>query len=468
MNGLNAKMVTFNRVRDDQGMGDTVVAQEGHQTGRQVWSVAALCLAMAQTLQTRFNPVVIEGEISGLTQASSGHWYFNLKDSCGQLRCAMFKRYTVGVRFNPCNGDFVRLLARVDVYGPRGDLQLVVETMENAGQGQLMARFLQLKTQLQEQGLFDAARKRRLPLAPRAIGLVTSLAAAALADVVSTLARRVPHIPIILVSSQVQGGQAPSELIGALNQLRRLTCVEPHAGSLALSPPVDVVLLVRGGGSIEDLWAFNDERLARAIADFPVPIVTGIGHETDFTIADFVADVRAPTPTAAAELVSETRAAWLGVVQAKEQQLQTACQRQIEANEQRLDAVAAQLGRPSDRIGHEMQRLSSVGYELQRRLDAGVAFSRQRLDKFAHLLPLFVRQQVQTKLRQVDQAQQALRHLDPHTVLERGFAWLTDANGAALTSAQSATQGQSVTAHLSDGTLTLQTLGIVLDKRGSP
>ncbi|NJS35882.1 MAG: exodeoxyribonuclease VII large subunit, partial [Brachymonas sp.] len=281
--------------------------------GNRVWAVGALVSAIADTLQARFASVTVQGEISGFSRAASGHCYFSLKDAQGQLRCAMFRRAAQMLDFSPKEGDLVQVRGRVAVYEPRGDLQLIVESLQKAGQGALFEQFLKLKAKLETEGLFDAARKRDIPLAPRGIGLVTSLGAAALQDVITALARRVPHIPVWLASASVQGTGAPQELIEALSKLyhsaqfsRRL-----EVDLASKLPCIDVILIVRGGGSLEDLWAFNDEQLVRTIAQSPVPVISGVGHETDFTLCDFVADLRAPTPTAAAELCATERGAWL-------------------------------------------------------------------------------------------------------------------------------------------------------------
>ena len=278
-----------------------------------VWEVGALCRAVSDALQARFNPVAVRGEISGFSRAASGHCYFSIKDAGGQIRCAMFRRAAQLMDCSPRDGELVELRGRLGVYEQRGDLQLVVESMQRAGQGALFEQFLRLKAQLEAEGLFDAARKRSLPPLPRGIGVVTSPGAAALHDVITALRRRVPHIPVVLVPALVQGAQAPASLIDALQRLYGLA--QEGAGSVAGAPHIDTILLVRGGGSIEDLWAFNDERLARTIVQSPVPLICGVGHETDFTIADFCADLRAPTPTAAAELVSQPREVWMGALQ---------------------------------------------------------------------------------------------------------------------------------------------------------
>ena len=272
----------------------------------QVWSVGALCHAIADALEARFNPVRVAGEISGFVRAASGHCYFTLKDSSGQLRCAMLKRAASGLGFVPREGQRVEVSGRLGVYEPRGELQLVVEAMVLAGEGNLYEQFVLLKGRLHAEGLFEAERKKPLPKRVRGIGVVTSLGAAALHDVVSALQRRVPHIPVLIAPASVQGANAAAELVQALQALYVLAAPaqaqDSGAAAQAGTLQVDVILLVRGGGAMEDLWSFNDEALARVLAQSPVPVISGIGHETDFTMADFVADLRAPTPTAAAEL----------------------------------------------------------------------------------------------------------------------------------------------------------------------
>src|SRR5690349_13301597 len=289
-------------------------------SGARVWAVGALCRAIADALDARFNPVSVRGEISGFSRAASGHCYFSLKDESGQLRCAMFRRAASLLDFSPRDGDQVEVRGRLGVYEPRGDLQLIVESLRRAGQGALFEQFLRLKARLEGEGLFDSERKRPLPLLPRGIGIVTSPQAAALHDVVTCLRRRAPHVPVVLAPAAVQGAQAPSELVAALQSLYRLA----EAGKL------DLILLVRGGGSIEDLWAFNDEQLARTIAASPVPLVSGVGHETDFTIADFCADLRAPTPTAAAELAAQPQETWLTALDMMHERLQEAAFRRVD------------------------------------------------------------------------------------------------------------------------------------------
>jgi exodeoxyribonuclease VII large subunit len=424
-----------------------------------------LCRAIADALQARFNPVAVLGEVSGFSRAASGHCYFSLKDASGQLRCAMFKRAATGLNFNPRDGDLVEVSGKLGVYEPRGDLQLIVDSMRQAGLGNLFEEFVKLKAKLEAEGLFDSARKRALPIMPRAIGLVTSLGAAALHDVVSTLQRRVPHIPVVLVPASVQGGNAPGELIEALSKLYLMTQTEralepdlmPKKSRHALPDvsPVDVILLVRGGGSMEDLWAFNDEQLARVLAQSPVPVVCGVGHETDFTIADFVADVRAPTPTAAAELVAQPRDAWLGALDVAERRLQNGMLRYVDRQSQRLDVAASRLGRPSARLAVQRQRLAASAQALQASTSHYLQQQTQLVQRTSRQLPTALQRGVQAQTQRLERAALRLNLLDPQLVLQRGYAWLCDDQGQAVVSSQQTEPGQAIRATLADGTVDL-------------
>ncbi len=445
----------------------------GH--GPRAWAVGALVRAAADALEARFNPVTVRGEVSGFARAASGHCYFTLKDPGGQLRCAMFRRAASLLDFVPREGDQVELRGRLSVYEARGDLQIVVESMTRAGQGALFEQFLRLKARLEAEGLFEAARKRPLPELPRGIGIVTSLGAAALHDVLTTLVRRVPHIPLLLAPAAVQGSEAPRELMAALSNLYGVAQGEAPPG--ASLPPVDLILLVRGGGSIEDLWAFNDEQLARTIAASPVPVVAGVGHETDFTIADFVADLRAPTPTAAAELASAPRDQLLGALAEQQQRLQRALRRRLDNEAQRVDRLAARLGRPAamltaeqvrlaraaERLQHasrwrlqqEADRLSRLGERLPRSPRPQLQAERLRLSHLAGRLPVAWRTQFEGARERLERAALRLSLLDPQLVLERGYAWLEDAQGRPVTRAAEARVGSSLSATLADGKVDL-------------
>ncbi|MDM0057338.1 exodeoxyribonuclease VII large subunit [Variovorax fucosicus] len=410
-------------------------------SGPRVWPVGALCRAVGDALDARFNPVTVRGEISGFSRAASGHCYFSLKDEAGQLRCAMFRRAASLLDFSPRDGDQVEVRGRLAVYEPRGDLQLVVESLRRAGQGALFEQFLQRKARLEAEGLFDPSRKRALPSMPRRIGLVTSLGAAALHDVVTALRRRAPHVEVVLAPAAVQGAQAPAELVAALRAL------------YVLQPVPDAILLVRGGGSIEDLWAFNDETLARTIAQSPVPVVSGVGHETDFTIADFCADLRAPTPTAAAELVAAPQALWLEALGLIGERLNDALGARLDVLGQRLDLAAGRLGRPSGMVAR--QRLG-LAHQAQR-LHYAVLSKTERLSQARLVLqtdlPLKLGRSLAQRSERLERVAMRLQLLDPALVLQRGYAWLADPAGRAITSARQLAPGDAVRARLADGTV---------------
>ncbi|MDP3700970.1 MAG: exodeoxyribonuclease VII large subunit [Hylemonella sp.] len=412
-----------------------------------IWPVGALCRAVADALDARFNPVAVRGEISGFNRASSGHCYFALKDESGQIRCAMFRRAAGLLDFAPRDGELVEVRGRLGVYEPRGDLQLIVESMSRAGQGALFEQFLRLKAKLEAEGLFDGARKRALPAMPRAIGLVTSLGAAALHDVVTALQRRVPHIPVILAPAAVQGAAAPAELVAALQQLYGLA----RQGS----PALDVILLVRGGGSMEDLWAFNDERLARILAQSPVPVVCGVGHETDFTIADFVADLRAPTPTAAAELVAESRTVWLSALALLRDRLQGALEQQLDRQSQRLDLAASRLGRPSSLVTRQRLSLAAQGQRLHYAATHALLQRRRELQQAGSAWPQAMQRGLLSHQQRLERAGRHLQLLDPSLVLQRGYAWLSDGQGRTITRVAQTQPGQALQATLADGKVDL-------------
>ena len=417
-----------------------------------IWEVGALCRAIADALEARFNPVAVRGEITGFSRASSGHCYFSIKDANGQLRCAMFRRAAGLLDFSPRDGELVEVRGRLGVYEARGDLQFIVESMQRAGQGALFEQFLRLKAQLEGEGLFDPRRKRTLPVQPRGIGLITSLGAAALHDVVTALRRRVPHIPVVLIPAQVQGAAAPQSMVTALRQMYALAEGEAPADG-ETTPVVDVILLVRGGGSMEDLWAFNDEQLARTIVQSPVPLVSGVGHETEFTSADFCADLRAPTPTAAAELVAQPREVWLGALDLLADRLESAVQRQIDLRHQRLDQAAQRLGRPSGLAAREQLRLARCAQRLRH----GMLLNLERLAlKNKALEADFAQKTVRHIALQSDRLERArmqLELLNPHLVLQRGYALLTDSHGHAVTSVGQARLGDALRATLADGVL---------------
>jgi exodeoxyribonuclease VII large subunit len=426
-------------------MAEGITSMEAGGAGR-VWAVGPLMRAVADTLSARFNPVAVRGELSGFSRAASGHCYFSLKDDTGQVRCAMFRRAADQLDFQPRDGQLVEARGKLDVYGPRGDLQLIVDRLQTVGQGALFEQFLRLKVQLESEGLFEAERKRPLPAQPRSIGVVTSLGAAALRDVVTALRRRVPHLPVVIYPASVQGVQAPAELCAALQ-----TAYARHgAGGEA-----EVLLLVRGGGSLEDLWAFNDAGLVRLLARAPMPVVCGVGHETDFTLADFVADLRAPTPTAAAELCAPAREVRMGELAYLQERLRDEMVGGLDRRSQRLDFIAQRLGRPSSRLHESARSLASLDHRMRAGQARAVQAARTRTDTLARALPRAVARAIELQERRLQTCGTSLDMLDPQLVLERGYAYLSNAEGQAITSAGQAQPGQQVSATLADGRIGL-------------
>lgn len=418
-----------------------------------VWQVGALCQAAADILDARFNPVTVVGELSGFTRAASGHCYFSIKDERSQLRCAMFRRAASLLEFTPRDGDRVQVRGRLGVYEPRGDLQLVAETMTRAGAGALLEQFLLLKAKLEALGLFDTARKRAIPAFARGIGVVTSLGAAALRDVASTLQRRVPHIPVTLAPAQVQGAAAAAEVVRALSALYGLC--QTHG----THPKIDVILLVRGGGSIEDLWTFNDEAVVRCVAASPVPVITGIGHETDFTLVDFAADLRAATPTAAAELAALAREdLWAGLT-AFQERARSAVHRGVDRLAQRQDLAAARLARPLDGVLRARADCAQWQYRLQRQVSLRIASAAQDLQWREAAWRAAVLAQSRHAAQTLERWSLRVAALDPDLVLKRGYALLTDENGAVITQAADTHPGQRLKASLADGRVDLRVVG---------
>lgn len=405
-----------------------------------VWDVAALVQAIGDALQARFGAVAVRGELAGVTRAASGHCYFNLRsvDGSAGLRCAMFRRAASMLDFTPRDGQQVELRGRLAVYEPRGELQLIVEAMRPAGAGALMEQFLRLKAKLESEGLFEPSRKRPIEPYPAVIGVVTSLAAAALRDVASALQRRAPQVRLVIYPASVQGAEAPAQLVEAI----RL------AGQRA---EVQTLLVCRGGGSLEDLWAFNDEQVVRAIAASPLPVICGVGHETDFTLADFAADLRAPTPTAAAELAAPARIDCLQTLAQQARWLSQRLHHRLDRDAQRLDRIAQRLARPADALRGHLQRLALLEQRHARAAPACLQGQQHRLERLQSRLHEAGARALQS--RQQTLAVLAARHaaLDPGQVLRRGYAWLNDADGRPVTSVRALHAGQRLSAVLRDG-----------------
>jgi exodeoxyribonuclease VII large subunit len=356
-----------------------------------ILSVGDLNRAIAQSLTEQFDTVLVCGEISNFKAYDSGHWYFSLKDEEGQIRCVMFRGKNAQLGFIPQSGDQVEVSASVSLYVPRGDVQLTIHSLRKAGLGGLYEAFLKLKEKLAKAGLFDERRKRPIPSHPKSLAIITSAQAAALKDVLTTLARRAPHIPIFIYPTLVQGPDAPSGIIRALKQA--------NADQLG-----EVILLVRGGGSIEDLWAFNDEALAHAIADSEIPVICGVGHETDFTIADFVADLRAPTPTGAAELATPKREQLLLEIRAYQDIIAQKLMQRLEREAQTLDQISL-------RLSHALPNPERMREQIEQ--------WQQRLTQSAHVYFNNLKRNQAHWLTQ-------LETLNPQRTLERGYAVILD------------------------------------------
>lgn len=425
-----------------------------------VLSVSALNRLVRDCLESAFPLSWVGGEISNLTYAASGHVYFSLKDAGAQVRCVMWRSraQTLGWRLE--NGQKIEARALVSFYEPRGEFQLSVETIRRAGQGDLFERFLQLKAQLENEGLFAVDRKRPLPDFPRRLAIVTSPQAAALRDVLTTLHRRSPQVAISLFPTPVQGEGAGLRIAAALAAAGRSDC--------------DAVILCRGGGSLEDLWAFNEEAVARAIAACPLPVISGVGHETDFTIADFAADRRAPTPTAAAEMAAPERQRLLERLSQLQARLQRAGERRLGDQRQRLDWLASRLVDPAEQLARRHDHLTRLGDRLRRALLAGTtqhalrlaalarradlaaprtALRQQAVDRLARRLQQASEWQARQRQMKLNALAAGLKQLDPQAVLARGYALVRGPDGRALRSSLTVNPGAGLKISLAAGSL---------------
>ncbi len=430
-----------------------------HLSSRDILTVTQLNQAVSRLLEQSFVSTWVRGEISNFTQASSGHWYFTLKDQAASVRAVMFRSRAAAIGFTPKSGDSVELRGRVTLYEARGEYQLQVEQMRRAGLGSLFEAFLSLKSKLAAEGMFDADVKRQISAFPRAIGVITSLGAAALRDVLTALARRAPHVPVIIYPSPVQGMDAAIQLRQALANANERN-------------EVDTILMVRGGGSIEDLWSFNDEALARDIASSVIPVISGVGHETDFTIADFVADLRAPTPTAAAELACVTRAVLLDRVARAHDALADHVQRHIDRLYQRVDRASAALVSPAQRLAHQQEKIQSLVYRMssawqryaqmrlsrQERVAArlaarlpDVAPARTSLTRLSVDMVQAQRRLLALRAARLEHAQAQLRALSPEHTLGRGYAIVQASDGSILRDAALVESGQTLDLTLAKG-----------------
>jgi exodeoxyribonuclease VII large subunit len=428
---------------------------------RDIISVSDLNRKARQLLETHLNLLWVEGELSNVATPSSGHWYFTLKDKSAQVRCAMFKTRNTGVRFKPEQGQQVVVRGRVSLYEGRGDFQLLVEHMEEAGFGVLQRAFEALKNKLSKEGLFDEEHKQDIPELPSHLAVITSPTGAAIHDVLHVLKRRFPSIPVTVLPVQVQGEGAAAQIVKAIklaNQLKRF----------------DVILLTRGGGSLEDLWSFNEETVARAIFASEVPIVCAVGHEVDFTIADFVADQRAPTPSAAAELLSPDQREWLQIFAGYAMLLGQHMQRSIDHNRHVLNNFSARLRHPRDRLQNNVQHLDQLELRLNRAVLVQLNQFKNRLTaaqlrhQHQHPIPLLRQsqanlQQLQARLgRQVKQLlgdkaktlkqwMNLLNTVSPLKTLERGYSITRRQDGSVVRSSTSVKTGELIITKVAAG-----------------
>lgn len=393
-----------------------------------ILSVSDLNAAVRHQLESRFSPLWVEGEIAQLTLASSGHMYFTLKDAGAQVRCALFRTRAARLAWQPRQGDKVRARAQVTLYEARGEFQLTVDTLVKGGLGTLYERFLQLKSELEAAGLFDPDRKRPLPGFPQTIGIITSPQAAALHDVITTLSRRAPYVQLILYPTMVQGADATAQIVQAIEAANH------HAVA-------DVLLLCRGGGSLEDLWCFNEAAVVRAIAASTLPLICGVGHETDTTLADLAADVRAPTPTAAAELIAPDRTRLLSLLGMQQARLRQRVTRQLDEASMRLDGYSARLRSPMALLERQQDRLNQCRTRMTHWVERTLDRHKRGLSEFG--------------LR--------LQALDPNQPLQRGYALITDAHGHLIDSIHKAPMQSAVALRLADGRLQARIESILAD-----
>ena len=426
-----------------------------------VYQVSELSNEMRRLMERSYPEIWIEGELSSLSVPASGHLYFSLKDNQSQLRCAMFKGRASINRYKPKAGDLVRVRAKISVYTARGDLQCIVQHIEEAGEGLLQRRFEELKAKLNAQGLFDQAHKKDIPRLPKHIGLITSASGAAVKDILTTLKRRCPGIPVTIYPTVVQGDTAAKNIIDAINNsVQHQKC--------------DVLVLTRGGGSIEDLWCFNDEQLAQSIFNCPIPIVSGVGHEVDITIADLVADLRAPTPTAAAEMISPDTSHLLANLQSLHLRLPRGMQRLIEQKTQLIDMTTRQLVHPrqqlkqnqlkletsSKRISQLMQqRLSQHQSQLkqsQQRFKTPITNSslkKQKINNLGQRFKLANNNNHKQLIQQFSSLSEQLHLVSPLATINRGFSIARDQNDKILRSKDQVEKNQMIEVQLSDGKL---------------
>jgi len=438
----------------------------------EIISVGELNKSVKYLLEQNFNRVSVIGEISNLSKPSSGHIYFTLKDEDGSIRCAMFKNQKIKLNFSPENGDKCILKGQVSIYAPRGDYQLIVKTIEPVGSGNLMHKFELLKNKLEQEGLFSSSKKKDIPTSPKHICIVTSHSTAAFQDIVSTVKRRAPNTQVSLSDAMVQGDNAPVSIINALERIIKYN--ESNSDN-----KVDVVILTRGGGSIEDLWCFNNEELAREIFTFPIPVISGVGHEIDFTICDFVSDIRVPTPTASAELVTEFNFQIQDRLNVcKTDIFKMAINLQNRLN-QRINLNKSKLKNPLTLIREKSQNLDNFDLRIQKQLISTLSIKKNKIDRIksninfnnplsklnliSNKIELLLnnlerscRERILSKKKYLNEQLNNISILNPLSILDRGYSIVLNNKGQAIKSSDQVSKGEVLKARLSSGSIDLE------------
>jgi len=432
-------------------------------TQERIWQVSELNHAARATLERQFGLITVCGEISGLTKARSGHWYFTLKDIEGQVRCAMFRNRNLYCQFQPQEGDLVHLQAKVSIYPGRGDYQLIGENMSPAGAGQLQAAFLELKAKLEQEGLFSPERKRPIPEHCHRIAVITSADGAAVHDIVSVAGKRMPSLQIDVLPVTVQG---PSAAPKACQAIELCNMIGMH----------DVIIIARGGGSMEDLWSFNDETLARYIANSAIPVISAIGHETDFTISDFVADLRAPTPSAAAETVSQDQSHLSQRTKQLDARLRQAMQTYLRHLSLQLQQLTGQLSKPDQQLQDYSQRLDKLSTSMEQSMQGSILRLQNHVERLGSRIQaqspttrIMLNKQKLANLSerskqsistQHKRSQDKLAHLagmlhqlSPLQTLSRGYSITQNAQGKVITNSQQVSHGDTLNIRLQDGSI---------------
>ena len=450
-------------------MADNIVIQND-----EIISVGELNKSAKYLLENNFSNVSVIGEISNLAKPSSGHIYFTLKDADGAIRCAMFRNQNIKLNFSPEDGDQCVLKGQVSIYAPRGDYQLIVKTIEPAGAGNLMQKFEVLKNKLEQEGLFNLDKKKEIPSSPKHIGIITSSTTAAFQDIISTVNRRAPNSQISLSEATVQGDEAHISIINALNRIIRFN--KENSGN-----EIDVVILSRGGGSIEDLWCFNNEELAREIFSFPIPTISGVGHEIDFTICDFVSDMRVPTPTASAELVTEFNFNLRDKILKYKEELSKNIHNYLENLNQLINLNISKLKDPLTMLREKSQHLDNLDLRIRQQKKLLISNNKNKLERLSDNLnnnnpiskldlmhdkvnSLFdslnreMNQKIQFNSSLLAKLYKNIKILNPLSILDRGYAIVMNKKGEAIKSTKKVAKGERLKARLSDGLMDIEVL----------